>query len=165
MHCHGSKNVIGMAHKHATVVVRFHSPGSTSAGGCGHLLLYFSNRREPTHMHQHLRYEPKARERGEHYSSVAVVSTSDPGQHHGSPCRQTTINAVTPPSATLNAVTPPSATLNTVTPPSATLNAVTPPSATLNAVTPPSATLIAVTPSAFMRSDQCTCQKTLISTS
>ena len=30
---------------------------------------------------------------------MAVVPTTDPGQHHGSQCRQTIINAVTPPDA------------------------------------------------------------------
>ena len=72
------------------------TPGPTSGGGWGHLSLGCSNHRKPTHRHRRLRHEPKARERGEHYSSAAVVSTSDPGQHHGSQCRRTTINAVTP---------------------------------------------------------------------
>ena len=53
----------------------------------------------PTHRHRRLRRKPKTRERGEHYFSVAVVSTSDPGQHHGYRCRQTTLNAVTSPDA------------------------------------------------------------------
>ena len=75
------------------------TPGSTSGGGCGHLLLGCSNHRKPTHRHRRLRCEPKARERCEHYSTAAVVCTSDPGQHHGSPCRHTTLNAVTPPDA------------------------------------------------------------------
>ncbi|KAK2174126.1 hypothetical protein NP493_825g02039 [Ridgeia piscesae] len=81
MHCQGSKHFIGGAHARGT-------PGSTSGGGCGHLLLGCSSRRKTTQRLRRLRREPKAHERGEHYSSVAVVSAHDPGQHHGSPCRQ-----------------------------------------------------------------------------
>ena len=75
------------------------TPGSTSGGGCGHSLLGCSNHRKPTLRHRRLRREPKARERGEHYSTAAVVSASDPGQHHRYPCRHTTLNGVTPPDA------------------------------------------------------------------
>ncbi|KAK2139886.1 hypothetical protein NP493_6132g00005 [Ridgeia piscesae] len=64
-HCHGNKDVVGGDYCPGT-------PGSTSGGGCGHLLLGCSNHRKPTYRLRRLRRKPKTRERGEHYSSVAV---------------------------------------------------------------------------------------------
>ena len=82
IHCHGSKYVVGVAHARATAVIGTpRMPGSTSGGGCGHLLLDSTIHRKPTHKHRRLRREPKARECGEQYTSVAVVASNDPGQH------------------------------------------------------------------------------------
>ena len=86
--CHGSKDVAGVAHARVTamattprkrrVLLRpfntwFFQPSSTDTQA-----------------------STSSRERGEQYSSVAVVSTTDPRQHCGYPCRQTTFSAVAP---------------------------------------------------------------------